>query len=83
MKELRQKIIYLINSSIKIGDRFKAIMNYEESYNFGDYRKDDIYELIDIDLNDISLPFYFKNIDTCIYFWLSFDNMNHFEKIGE
>lgn len=83
MKEFKKQVIKLFGENFKKGDRFEALVSdpiYDEDEN---YIRGNIYELKMIDCIDIKQPLNFMCVTTGKYFWITFNEIFNFEKIGE
>lgn len=87
MKDFKKQVIKLFGEQFKIGDKFKAITNQMDDFLYGDenedYIGDNIYKLMIIDYVNIELPINFICVTTGKCFWITFNEIFNFEKIGE
>lgn len=81
MENFKSEALKLFSKHFKIGDKFIVIK--DESAKYCNYSEDDICKLIDIDYDDLSVPFKFQNMKNNVWFWLNLTNILDFEKIGE
>lgn len=84
MKEFKKQVIKLFGEQFKEGDKFEALINdpmyYDENEN---YISGNIYELKIINYVDIEQPLNFTCVTTGKCFWIDFNEIFNFEKIGE
>lgn len=77
MKEFKKQVIKLFGEQFKKGDKFEALIN-----EFA-ITKGNIYKLIMVDYIDIEIPVNFMCVTTGKCFWITFNEIFNFEKIGE
>ena len=82
MNQFKKQVIKMFGEQFKIGDKFKAIVT-DPIYDDENYIRGNIYELKLIDCIDIEQPANFQCVATGKCFWITFNEIFNFEKIGE
>lgn len=83
MEEFKKQVIKLFGEQFKKGDKFEALINDPVCAGDEDYTIGSILKLIMIDYVDVEMPINFMCVTTGKCFWITFNEIFNFEKIGE